>query len=601
MAEKFFSEKNIRWFLYDVFDVEALTKYEYFQDHSRETFDMIIDTAAKMATDIMYPVFNEMDQQEPVFDNGEVKVHPVVKQFLRECGSGGWINAPFPYEHGGQQIPGIINMAKEYIWTAANFPLQAYPGLITGAAGLIVSFGIPEQHEAYLEKMFSGEWQGTMALTEPDAGSSLSDIKTTAVPTDKGYYKITGSKIFISCGRHDAVENVIHLMLVKIKGAPPGAKGISLFIVPQERIGENGELEFNDVKCAGIDHKMGYKGSPITQLSMGDDDDCRGYLVGEENKGLRYMFQMMNEARIGVGAAATGIMSAAYYASLEYARERPQGRNIQEKNPETPQVNIIEHADIKRMLLFQRAVSEGALSLIFELSICLDRYHYGEEDQKEKNYLLLELLTPIVKSYSSEMSILSTSAAVQCLGGYGYCNDFPVEQYFRDTRIHPIHEGTTGIQGMDLLGRKVIISEGKAFKYWIDEVNKSIETGKASSDLKLYAEKLEGALNNVQKVTSHLTAIAMKGEIEIFLSDATLYLEFFGLVCIAWQWLIQAIAAEKGLKNDPSPEDKNFFEGKILTFRYFFNYELPKASGLEETLMKIENVTIDMKEEFFED
>jgi butyryl-CoA dehydrogenase len=374
--------------------------------------------------------------------------------------------------------------------------------------------------ETYVPQMFSGEWQGTMALTEPQAGSSLADITTTAEPTDQGYYKVKGQKIFISAGDHDGVDNVIHLLLAKIKGAPAGVKGISLLTVPQKRL-ENGQLVSNDVNTAGIYHKLGYRGAPITQLSMGENGDCRGFLVGEPHKGLIYMFQMMNEARIDVGLGAAAIASAAYYASLEYAQQRPQGRRLTSKDPTQPQIPIIQHADIKRMLLFQRAVVEGSMSLIMQCALYADLGRVLTGEEKEKYELLLDLLTPVAKSYPSEMGIPSVSAGLQILGGYGYCDEFPLEQFYRDARIHPIHEGTTGIQGITLLGRNVTMKNGAALKLFLAEVQGTIKKAEEIGELKPYAQELKSALDRLTKVTLHLIGLAQSKGPEVFLADST--------------------------------------------------------------------------------
>jgi butyryl-CoA dehydrogenase len=371
--------------------------------------------------------------------------------------------------------------------------------------------------------------------------------------------------------------------------------------VPQKRIGEKGELEDNDLLTTGIYHKLGYRGSPITQLSLGENDDCRGWLVGDPNRGLRYMFQLMNEARIDVGMSAAAIASAAYYASLQYTQERPQGRPITSKDPTQPQVPIIEHADVKRMLLFQRAVVEGSMSLIFQCAKYVDLAHVLDGEEKERCELLLDLLTPIAKSYPSEMGSLSVSAGLQCLGGYGYCDEFPLEQHYRDMRIHPIHEGTTGIQGMDLLGRKVVMKDGKAFMLYLKEVEQTIEEGRTFEPLVPHAEALEGALGTLKEVTTHLTGIAAGGKIDLFLADATLYLEFFGIIAVAWQWLVQAIHAQKALEGERLEADVNFYTGKIYTCRYFFSYELPKIEGLARRLRECDGLTLEMKEAFFTD
>ncbi len=457
----------------------------------------------------------------------------------------------------------------------------------------------------FTPKMYTGEWQGTMALTEPDAGSSLSDITTTAEPTENdGVYKIKGQKIYISAGDHDGCDNVIHLMLAKIKGGPSGAKGISLFVVPQKRplqsqlTNHNSQLENNDVITAGVYHKMGYKGAPIAHLMVGSNDNTFGYLVGEPHKGLTYMFQMMNEARIGVGMNATAIGTAAYYASLEYAKERPQGRLISDKDITKPQVQIIRHADVKRMLLFQKAVIEGSLALLTQCSMYADLASVTEGEEREHYHLLLDLLTPIAKSYPSEMCCLTTSAAVQILGGAGYTTDFPVEQFYREARIHPIHDGTTGIHGLDLLGRKIIIKNGKSLQLLVAEILKTIEKASSIDRLKPFAQKLQVYLGKTDTVTKHLLSLASK-DLEIFLSDATLYLELFGIMTIAWQWLVQAIRAEQALQAGATGDDFDFYQGKIFTLRYFYEYELVKIDSLMKRLLSEDNVTVEMEGGWF--
>jgi butyryl-CoA dehydrogenase len=455
--------------------------------------------------------------------------------------------------------------------------------------------------KTYLPKMLAGKWQGTMALTEPEAGSSLSDITTTAEPTDNDYYKIKGQKIFISAGDHGAAENVIHLMLAKIKGAPAGVKGISLFVVPKKRIDDRGQLVSNDVVTSGMFHKLGYRGCPIAQLSIGDNDDCQGYLVGEPNKGLLHMFQMMNEARIEVGIGATAIASAAYYAALEYTKKRLQGRKLSTKDPTLPQVPIIEHPDVKRMLLFQRSIAEGSLALLIQCGKYADLASVLTGREKEKNELLLDLLTPVAKSYPAEMGLLSISLGLQCLGGSGYCDDYPLEQYYRDARIHPIHEGTTGIHGLDLLGRKVVMRDGKAYKLYLEEVQGTILGAKEFEELKSYAQKLEQSLKMLQKVTAHLMEVGKEETPELFLADATLYLEFFGIVSVAWQWLVQATAVMKALRNQQGVAEANFYHGKFFAFRYFFEYELPKIQGLANRLMNSDGLTVEITPDLFSD
>ena len=600
MAEKFISERNVKFMLYEVFDAESLTQYDYYAEHGREIFDLVLDTALKLGRDILQPVLREMDRNPPLFIDGEVKVHPMVRDWMRTCGEGGWISAQVPFERGGQQLPLLITGVCRFIFSAANYSASVYPMLTAGAAHLIESFGSEALKETYIPRMYAGEWQGTMALTEPQAGSSLSDLSTLAEPTDAGYYLLRGQKIFISASDHDGVDNIVNLLLARIKGAPPGVKGISLFVVPKFRPETDGVLVRNDIQVAGTFHKLGYRGSPICQLSLGENNDCRGYLVGEPHKGLAYMFQMMNEARIDVGMSAAAIASAAYYASLQYARERPQGRRLAAKDPSLPQVNIIEHADVKRMLLFQRAVVEGSLSILLQCCVYADRVRVLTGEEKERNELLLDLLTPVAKSYPSEMGILSVSQGLQILGGYGYCDEFPLELFYRDARIHPIHEGTTGIHGLDLLGRKMTMKGGKAAQLYLQEVEKTISQAQTVSDLAPYALRLQEALERLKEVTARLVQLSQEKGPEYFLADATLYLEFFGIIAVAWQWLVQALAIPKALEKEISEEEKHFYQGKFQTLAYFFHYELPKIEGLARRLMEGDGLTVEMKADLFE-
>lgn len=593
MANEYISMRNLKFLVHEVFDIASLSNYEYHSDYNPEMFDMILDTAKQLADTEMFPFYEEMDKMNPKLENGTIKVHPQVGKVIQRLGEDGWIAARKSYELGGQQMPySVLNNAL-CVFYAANFAAASYAFLTSGSANLIDSFGSDMLKEKYLEPMYTGKWQGTMALTEPQAGSSLSDIVTTATPTDDGYYNIKGQKIFISGGDHTGVPNVVHLTLAKIDGGPAGAKGISLFVIPKHRFTDDGGFESNDVITAGKFEKMGSTAYVTTHLSFGENDDCRGWLVGEPHHGLKYMFQMMNEARIAVGMTANAISSAAYYASLQYANERPQGRHISKKDVRLPQVEIIEHADVRRMLLFQKSVVEGAQSLVTLCSFYADMEHVTEGEEREKYRLLLELLTPIVKTYPSEMGNLSVSAGLQCLGGYGYCKDFPLEQYYRDTRINSIYEGTTGIQGMDLLGRKVLMKNGQAAQLFFQEVGKTIHDAKEIDSLKTYAETLEKSMQKLQQTTAYLIGLAQKDRPEVFLTDATLYLEMTGHITIAWQWLMQGIVAAKAIeKGSLGEDDQNFYNGKMHTLQYYFLYELPKIHSLAFTLMNSGQATL---------
>ncbi|AEI46628.1 acyl-CoA dehydrogenase [Runella slithyformis] len=596
----FFSKRDLHFHLYELLNVEQLTDYPYFKDHQRESFDMILDAAEQIADKMLRPLLTEMDRKEPQLINGTIRVHEGMKAVIRRFGDDGWINAGFSYEEGGQQLPVTVQNAAAFIFQAANYSASVYPFLTTGAANLIRTFGSEALIKRYTPLMYSGRWQGTMALTEPNAGSSLSDISTSAEPTEEeGVYSIQGQKIFISCGDHDACENVVHLLLAKIKGSPAGTKGISLFVVPKKRITDQGLID-NGITTAGVYHKMGYKGAPIAHLMFGSDNNCLGYLVGEPHKGLSYMFQMMNEARVGVGMNAAAIGTAAYYASLAYAKERPQGRPVTAKDPTQPQTLIIHHADVKRMLLFQKSVVEGSLSLLLQCGFWADLAHVSEGETKERAEILLDMLTPIAKSYPSEMCCQTTSAAVQILGGAGYTTDFPVEQYYREARIHPIHEGTTGIHGMDLLGRKLLLHGGKGLHYLTEEIQATIDEGRRSSypDILNIAAQLQTVLERVDKVTASLLTLSPENK-ELFLADATLYLEFFGIVTMGWQWLKQAIQAQKSLEHSKIDGDLNFYRGKLAAADYFFEYEVVKTVSLAQRLMSHNRVTVEMQPDWF--
>lgn len=590
------SLENIKFLLHQVHNIEVLFSHEKFKEYDRESIDMMMDAAKDYADRELFPYLEEMDRQGCDYTDGEVTIHPQILKVFADLGQNGWLNATRSYELEGIQLPHMAHHAAGFIYSSANNTAIGYPMLTAGAASLIVSFGSEELVEKYVKKMWAGEWQGTMALTEPDAGSSLSDITTSAKRQEDGVFKITGQKIFISGGDYKEAKNVVHLMLAKIEGAPKGAKGISLFVVPKRRIEEEGSLIANDVTTAGIFHKMGQKAYVTTHLIMGEKEDCVGYLVGEENSGLKYMFQMMNSARIEVGLTGASIASAAYYASLEYAKERLQGRLPSSKDSTEPPTAIINHADVRRMLFFQKAVVEGSLSLILECSKLIDLLSISDEKEKEDYQLLLELLTPIVKTYPTEMGIQSVSSGLQCLGGYGFCMDFSLEQFYRDIRITSLYEGTTGIQSLDLLGRKMVMQEGKAAKLLFAEISKTLNEACNFGHSKKHATSLLTVLNNYQEVLTRLISFAVKGKLVEFLADANLFMELSGIIVIGWQWIKQGIAAEKGLKSREG--EASYLESKIKTMDYYFAYELPKSKGLIARLMDDEVITIKDDKEY---
>lgn len=600
MPQSYMSMENLRHLLFEVHELERLFQYDFFQDHDQESVLMFLDSVKDFSDQDLAPYFREMDAQPAHFDGKKIVIHPHFETIIKKAGELGLIGSTFSYDHGGMQLPETFMTAAYFIMETANNNVPGYLGLTGGAADLIATFGDQTLQDTYLPSMMSGEWGGTMCLTEPQAGSSLSDIVTTAYPAGEGYYHLKGQKIFISGGDHDYVDNMVHLVLARIDGAPAGTRGISLFVAPKYRFDENGALVPNDVTTAGDFQKMGQRGYCTTHLIFGEGDDCRGWLVGKPHQGLPYMFQMMNGARIAVGRGGVAIATAAYYASLAYARERPQGRRLNragEKDLSKGQTLIINHPDVRRMLLLQKAVAEGALSLLVQTALYLDLEKVSEGEDREKYNLLVEILTPVVKTYPSEMGRIAVSNGLQILGGYGFCSEYILQQYYRDIRIMAIYEGTTGIQSLDLLGRKVTLHGGKALKLLAAEMQVTIAGAHSHDELKPYARQLGEKLQLTQQVLDHLLGFATQGDYERFLSDATVFMEFFSTIVIAWQWLKVAVHAKEALLTGQSGHTADFYESKIHTMRFFFKYEMPKTIGLAQTLLNEEVLTLAEKRE----
>lgn len=589
---QYISTRNLRFVLNEVLDLAKIRSFEAHEAFDHDATEMTLDAARQLADQHLFPYYREMDKNKAYFKDGEVHVLPEVGESMRHLGGGGWISAMWDYENGGQQMPSVIGNAAGLIFQAANGNMAAYSFLTTGAANLIRNFGTDELKNTYLEKMAAGQWQGTMALTEPQAGSSLSDITTYYVENGDGSYNIKGQKIYISGGDHNATENVVHLLLARQKDGPKGMKGVSLFVVPKHLPTADGLVD-NHVTTAGIYGKMGQKGYVAAHLMYGEQGETKGYLIGEEFRGLNCMFQMMNEARIGTGIMAAGSASAAYYASLQYAKERPQGRHPGNKDVNAPQVLITEHADVRRMLLFQKAVVEGSIDLLLQCSLYEDISKISTDPtEKERAHLLTELLTPIAKSFPSEYGNESVSTGMQVLGGAGYCDDFPLEQIFRDIRVNSIYEGTTTIHGLDLLGRKMMMKGGKTVQYLMEEVQATIAPAMANETTKPLAENLAKSLGGVQQVMGHLMGMAKTEDPKVFLADATIFLDYFSLHVIGWLWLREALVAANALPTAEGEDDQNFYKSKVLTARFYFNYIFPKVSAHKRTLLATERITL---------
>jgi butyryl-CoA dehydrogenase len=590
---KEYDRRNLDFILKEVFAYGNLCNYPYYADYTPDMFDMVLDQAEAIAERHLRPIFVEGDRKQAELVGDTVQVLPQIEAYLKEMGESGMIGATFPFDQGGQQLPTIVGGANEFIRGAANNSVVMFSGLSNGASHLITAFGSQDLQDRFVPKMLSGKWTGTMCLTEPQAGSSLNDVSTSASPLVDGSYSIKGQKIFISGGDNQFAENIIHLVLARIDGAPKGTKGISLFVVPKRLENASGQLQSNFVKSIGVFHKMGQKATPALHLSFGDDGQSVGYLVGEPNKGLMYMFQMMNEARLGVGLGGAYISSAAYHFSKQYASERSQGRLLTNKDPETPPTLIKNHPDVQRMLYFQKAIVEGSMGLLFQCYLWDDMARCVAGEEKENYELLLNLMTPVAKTYPAEKGIESVNQGLQVLGGYGYTEDFPLEQMARDMRIFSIYEGTTGIHGLTLLGREIPSNNGKALKILSKMIMDDVEKAKEITGLEKYAHRLQSEIENLGKVTMHKLGIAASGKTDVFLADATLYMELFGLNMVAWQWLKQGMVASAQLQSSSShAEDKVFYEDKIHTMKFFYHYEVPKAKALSERLMDEEILTI---------
>lgn len=600
MSETLLSSRNLAFELYEVLDAEALTQRERFAEHSRETFDAAISTARNIAEKYFAPHNRKNDENEPRYENGAAVLIPEVKPAVDAFLEAGFLNAARDFEAGGMQLPTLLSQACFAHFQSANAATASYPFLTMGAANLIENFGTDEQKQRFLQPMIEGRFFGTMALTEPHAGSSLSEIRARAEPAADGSYRLRGNKIFISGGDHPLSENIVHLVLAKLPDAPAGVKGISLFIVPKFLVNEDGSLgERNDVILAGLFHKMGWRGTTSTALNFGDNGNCVGYLVGKPHQGLSCMFQMMNEARIGVGMGAVMLGYAGYLYSLEYARERPQGRLPDSKSPDGAPVSIIQHADVKRMLLTQKAYVEGSFDLGLYAARLFDDTQTGEsEDVCKHAHELLDLLTPIVKSWPSEFCLKANELAIQILGGHGYTREYPVEQYYRDNRLNPIHEGTHGIQSLDLLGRKLAQNGGAGLKQLIRLIADTCERAQAHESLTALRQPLEQLVARLQAVTLGLLTDLSQGKVNATLANSALYMKAFGHAVIGWRWLEQAIRAQEGLGKG-NEADADFYKGKLQAARYFLTWEVPGCHHELAILERRDDACLSMQSEWF--
>lgn len=590
------SRRDVDFLLFEWLDVELLLKEPRYQEHDRHTLTAVLDLAQNLAETHFAPANKIADRQEPVMTpDGGVVLPDEIGAALAAFRDTGLLAASHTAEVGGMQLPFVVDKAA-FAWLQAASPaISGYALLSAAAANLLLEHGSAEQIERYAVPLLAGRRFGTMCLSEPQAGSSLADVRTRAVPDGAGRYRLFGNKMWISGGEHTLAESITHLVLARVDGSAAGVRGLSLFIVPRDLDHGEGRPERNDVALAGLNHKMGQRGTVNTLLNFGEGKytpDGRpgavGYLVGAEGDGLKAMFTMMNEARIAVGTSAAAIGYTGFLHAVEYARARPQGRRPLAKNPATPQIAIVEHPDVRRMLLTQKCYVEGALALNLYCARIVDEARCSEGEARVSLHLLLDLLTPIAKSWPSQYCLEANNLAIQVHGGYGYTRDYNVEQFYRDNRLNPIHEGTNGIHAIDLLGRKVVMQQGRALGIYTARLRITCERGSAlDGEIAEHAAIISTLLDDLLAVTD---ALHGTGDVELTLANASTYLDAFGHLTIGWIWLEQIIACH-GREGD-------FYEGKRAAARFFRRWELIKVEPQLRLLASLDRTTLDLLPEW---
>ena len=602
MSDKLLDMRDLRFILFEQLHVEDLSKHPHYADHTRDVIEMTLDASYQMAREVFWPAYVPMDRAGVQFDGKQARVHSSMHEIWKAYREAGWFGATTSVENGGQQFPYTVFLAATFIFNAANTAASMYVGQAIGAAHLLESYGSDFLKEKFMYKLYAGEWAGTMALTEPQAGSSLGDIASSAVKAKDGdHYLIQGTKRFISSGDHDLTSNIIHPTLARIEGAPAGIKGISLFVVPKYRLNPDGSAgESNNVLTGGIEHKLGIKGQATATLNYGEHGECHGWLLGEPNRGLSCMFQLMNEARIHTGLQAISQAACAYHCAVDYCRQRTQGREVTSKDPSSPQVPIIEHGDVRRMLLTQKAYIEGVSAVLLYCSYLGDREIISDSAEEKANcHALREILTPVCKAYSSDVAFESINLAMQCYGGSGYVEEYPIAQLLRDNRVFSIYEGTNNVQAMDLLGRKVAVEAGAYFRAYLAEVGKTLADAKKHPGLADLTSRVSEAMEELTQVTMHLGQIGFGGDHTLYISFATPYLRLFSQLTVSWQLLWQAEIAEAALAAATVPEERTYYESKLATARFYIHTILPTGHALAKTILETERIALDFKAEWF--
>ncbi len=615
MAQLIADRRDIDFVLYEQLEIEQLIKAKEYREFNRKMFDMVISEARNFGIKEILPTFKEGDREGARFENGIVKVPECFHRPHKLFVEGEWTAITEDPELGGQGFPHIIALATTEYLVGSNFSFTAYIMLGHSAGRIIEYFGTEKEKKLFLQKLYTGRWGGTMLLTEPQAGSDVGALTTTAVKNQDGTYSISGNKIFITSGEHDLTENIIHPVLARIEGAPKGSKGISIFIVPKIWVNDDGSLgNPNDVVCTGIEEKMGIHGSATCSMALGGKGNCRGFLLGEENKGMHIMFHMVNQVRLEVGFQGLSHASAAYLYALNYARERLQGTDLEKsKDPEAPQVPIIRHPDVRRMLLWMKSYVDGMRSFIYYVVLCVDKEICAETDEDKEFYKdLIELLTPIVKAYCTERGFEVCSTAVQVYGGYGYTKEYPVEQLLRDSRIASIYEGTNGIQAMDLLGRKLGMKNGAIFMNLLQEIGKITSQAKATKGIEELADKMEEATNRLGDIAIHMGKTALSPDFKTAFAFAHPFMEVTGDCIMAWMLLWRSVIAAPKLEKLFGNADKDgrrkiiqknknaaFYDGQIKTASYYINSIIPITLGKMDAIKNTNDAGIKMAEKSF--
>ena len=602
MAQFISDRKDVDFVLHEQLQVGELSKHERFAEFNKKTVDLVVSEARNLAIKEILPTQKSGDHEGCVFKDGNVSVPESFRRAYEIFKEGEWVAMTENPEWGGQGMPTTVAMAASDYFVGANFAFMMYPGLTHGAGKLVEAFGTDRQKQLFLKKMYTGEWTGTMLLTEPEAGSDVGALTTSAVKNDDGTYSITGNKIFISSGEHDLAENIIHPVLARIEGAPAGTKGISLFLVPKFWVNDDGSLgEFNDVVCTGIEEKMGIHGNCTCSITLGGKGECRGTLLGEENKGMRAMFLMMNEARLLVGLQGFGCASSAYMYAVNYARERVQGKNLlQILDKDAPSVPIIQHPDVRRQLMTMKVFVEGMRSLLYYVGMCEDKVKVVEDSEEKSIFQgIIDVLTPIAKGYVTDRAFEVCSHAIQIYGGYGYIKEYPLEQLLRDCRITMIYEGTNGIQAMDLLGRKLGLNQGKPFMDLLTQMQKTIMAAKEESGLEKLIVKFEEVVNKLGEVALHMGTTAFSEKILHAFSFAYPFMEVTGDVVMSWMLLWRATIAAQNLQKGTKKKDAAFYEGQLKSAEFFYHSILPVTLGKMDTILTTNGAAIDISEDSF--